>query len=298
MNTPSGPAIQVRNLTKQYKDVTALNDVNLDFEADAIHGLFGKNGAGKTTLMSLITAQNFPTAGSVKVFGVDPFTSPEAVANMIFVRDDAKFPDAFTAKDAFTAARLFFANWDQAWADELVKRFDLPLKRQVRKMSRGQTSATGVILGLASRAPITFLDEPYLGLDASARQVFYDSLLEDFAENPRTIILSSHLIDEIASIISRVVVLDAGKVILDRDEETLGDYGFTITGDADAVAGLVVGREVLETKTLGHVAAATVVGSLSREDRTRAAELGLDVGAISLQEFIVHITSKPQAIAA
>ena len=94
---------------------------------------------------------------------------------------------------------MFFPHWDQSFADRLVAEFGLPMKRRIKKLSRGQLSAVGVIIGLASRAEITFFDEPYLGLDAVARQIFYDRLLEDYATHPRTVILSSHLIDEVAN---------------------------------------------------------------------------------------------------
>jgi ABC-2 type transport system ATP-binding protein len=290
MNTPDTPAIQVQHVTKKYKGIDALSDVSLTFDTASINGLFGKNGAGKTTLMSIITAQNFATTGSVKIFGEDPFRSERALAKMIFVRDNPKYPDSFTIKTVFQAAALFYPNWNQAWAMELSRRFELPLKRQIRKVSRGQLSAASVILGMASQTPIVFLDEPYLGLDASARQIFYDSLLEDFSENPRTFVLSSHLIDEISGIISRVVVLDHGKVVLDRDESSLNGYAFTITGDGDQIAEFTAGRRVLETRTLGRVVRAMVEGSLDKQGRARAQELGLAIGDVSLQDFIVHIT--------
>src|SRR5690606_790531 len=146
---------------------------------------------------SILTAQNCATSGDALVFGVHPYENSDVLSRICFVRESQRYPDDATATHALKAARLFFQNWDQTLAERLVDDFQLPMKTRIKKLSRGQLSAVGVIIGLASRAEITFFDEPYLGLDAVARQVFYDRLLEDYTEHPRTIILSSHLIDEV-----------------------------------------------------------------------------------------------------
>src|SRR5699024_11851527 len=113
-----------------------------------------------------------------------------------------------------------------------------------KKMSRGQKSAVGVSIGLASRAPLTVFDEPYMGLDAVARQLFYDRLLEDYAENPRTIVMSSHLIDEIAYLLEHVEVSDQGKILVDESAEELADRAVTLVGHGAAVL-LVAGYRTM-----------------------------------------------------
>ena len=113
-------------------------------------------------------------------------------------------------------------------------------------MSRGQKSAVDVIIGLASRAPLTVFDEPYMGLDAVARQLFYDRLLEDFTENPRTIVVSSHLIDEISYLLEHVVVIEHGKIIVDETADDLRDQAVTLVGHTEAVRQVVRDREVLD----------------------------------------------------
>lgn len=162
--------IEVKNLTKRYKETLAVDNVSFTIEKDAIYGLLGRNGAGKTTIMSILTAQNFASSGDIRIFGEDPYENPRVLGRMCFVREGQKYPDEATAMHAFRIAGLFYPNWDQAFADDLVADFQLPTKTRIKKLSRGQLSAVGVILGLASRAEITFFDEPYLGLDAVARQ--------------------------------------------------------------------------------------------------------------------------------
>ena len=203
--------IEVQNLTKHYKEKNALDNVSLTLEGGAIYGLLGRNGAGKTTLMSILTAQNFESSGTVRVFGEHPYENTHVLNRICFVRESQKYPDDAYPRHAFKAASLFFRNWSQELADELIEQFQLPMKQTIKKLSRGQLSAVGVIIGLASRAELTFFDEPYLGLDAVARQIFYDRLLEDYAEHPRTIVLSSHLIDEVSNLIEKVIVIATGR---------------------------------------------------------------------------------------
>ncbi|GEK86523.1 ABC transporter ATP-binding protein [Microbacterium aerolatum] len=287
--------IEVHNLTKHYKDKNALDNVSLDIDGGAIYGLLGRNGAGKTTLMSILTAQNFASSGEVRVFGEHPYENTRVLSRMCFVRESQKYPDDATPRHAFKAASLFFENWDQAFADELIKEFQLPTKQTIKKLSRGQLSAVGVIIGLASRAELTFFDEPYLGLDAVARQIFYDRLIEDYAEHPRTIILSSHLIDEVANLIERVIVIDNGRILLNEETDAVRDRAVTVIGDAAKVDTWAAGREVLHREALGRVASVTVLGTLGADERAEVVASGLDLAPVSLQQLIVRLTQKAQA---
>ena len=282
--------IEVSNLTKSYRDKLALDHVSLSIESDTIYGLLGRNGAGKTTLMSILTAQNFATSGETRVFGEEPYENARVLNRVCFVRESQKYPDDAAPVHALRAARLFFPNWNQELADRLVAEFQLPMKRRIKKLSRGQLSAVGVIIGLASRAEITFFDEPYLGLDAVARQIFYDRLLEDYVEHPRTIILSSHLIDEVANLIERVIVIDDGRILLDEETDALRGRASTVVGDAATVDAWTAGKEVLHRESLGRVASATVLGRLTAEEEAGIVDAGLDLAPVSLQQLVVRLT--------
>lgn len=287
--------IEVQNLTKRYRDVVAVDDVSFTIEKDTIYGLLGRNGAGKTTVMSILTAQNFATSGDVRVFGMHPYENAKVLSRMCFVRESQKYPDDALPQHAFRTARLFFPNWDEDLAAQLIDDFQLPQKTRIKKMSRGQLSAVGVIIGLASRAEITFFDEPYLGLDAVARQIFYDRLLEDYTEHPRTVILSSHLIDEVSNLIERVLVIDHGRIVMDEATDAVRDRAANIVGDASAVDAFVAGRQVIHRESLGNVASVTVLGALTLADRERLAAAGLDVAPVSLQQLIVRTTQNAAA---
>lgn len=286
--------IQVRDLTKTYKDTAALDGVSFDIERNTIYGFLGRNGAGKTTAMSILTAQNFATSGSVRVFGEDPYENPRVLSRLCFVRESQKYPDEATARTAFRSAAMFFPNWDQELCERLIGEFQVPLKTVIKKLSRGQLSAVGVIIGIASRAEITFFDEPYLGLDAVARQIFYDRLLEDYAEHPRTVILSSHLIDEISHLIEHVIVIDGGRIIMDQSAEDTRDQATNVVGDAETVDALVEGREVLHRESLGRVASVTFLGTLTPDERRRVEASGLELAPVPLQQLIVRLTQHHQ----
>ncbi|MBF0816549.1 ABC transporter ATP-binding protein [Microbacterium paludicola] len=289
--------IEVRNLTKRYRDTLALDDVSFDIERDTIYGFLGRNGAGKTTAMSILTAQNFATSGTVRVFGEHPYENARVLSRLCFVRESQKYPDDATPLHAFAAARLFFPNWDQDFANALIADFQLPVKTRIKKLSRGQLSAVGVIIGLAARAEVTFFDEPYLGLDAVARQIFYDRLLADYAEHPRTVLLSSHLIDEVANLIERVLVIDQGRIVMDETTEDARDKATNLVGDAEAVEPFISGREVIHRESLGRVTSVTFLGALSAAERAEAQAAGLDLAPVSLQQLIVRSTQHSPASA-
>ena len=185
---------------------------------------------------------------------------------------------------AFRAAALFYKNWGHDLALSLAEDFQLPMKRRIKKLSRGQLSAVGVMIGLASRVELTFFDEPYLGLDAVARQLFYDRLLADCSEFPRTIVLSSHLIDEVANVLEHVIVIDNGLIIVDDDAENIRGQAVNVAGTAARVEAFTAGRTILHREHLGALQSVTLDGALCTAERREAQELGLEIGSVSLQQ--------------
>jgi ABC-2 type transport system ATP-binding protein len=282
--------VRVEGLTKRYGSFTALDHVGFSLEENRIYGLLGRNGAGKTTIMQLLTGQLFPNAGELEVFGRTPAEHADVLRKMCFIAESQRYPEDFTAAHVFKAAPWFFENWDQEFADRLIADFRLPVKRRIKKLSRGQLSAVGVVVGLASRAPLTFFDEPYLGLDAVARHIFYDRLLEDYAEHPRTIVLSTHLIDEVANLLEHVILIDQGRILLDRDADDVRGSATTVAGSRAAVEQFVADRPVIGEERLGGLASVTIDGRLDQAERVRAAELGHELAPVSLQQLIVHLT--------
>jgi ABC-2 type transport system ATP-binding protein len=281
--------VQVSGLSKHFGSVRAVDDVSFSLEHNQITGLLGRNGAGKSTLMNLLTGQEFATRGDIRVFDASPVENASVLRHLCFIKESQRYPEDFYVKHVFTSAPWFFENWDADFAEQLIGEFRLPTDRRIKKLSRGQLSAVGIIVGLASRAPLTFFDEPYLGLDAVARQLFYDRLLEDFAEHPRTVVLSTHLIDEVSMLLEQVLVIDDGKIIINSDAESLRASAATVVGMRAAVDDFVAGREVLHRDGIGGLASVTV-GSLDAHERAAAVAAGLELSPVSLQQLIIKKT--------
>ena len=281
---------RVTDVTKRFRHVTAVDDVSFTLEEGKIYGLLGRNGAGKTTLMSLLTGQEFASSGTIELYGSSPVENARVLEHISFIKESQRYPDDFKVKHILHSAPWFFTNWDAEYAQELVADFRLPVDRKIKKLSRGQLSAVGVIVGLASRAPLTFFDEPYLGLDAVARQLFYDRLLADVAEHPRTVVLSTHLIDEVSNLLEHVLVIDEGRLLIDESAEDLRGSATPPVGAASVVDGFVAGRDVIHREGLGGLASVTF-GRLTDAERAEARAAGLELAPVSLQQLVVRLTN-------
>ncbi|WP_135555409.1 ABC transporter ATP-binding protein [Paenibacillus cymbidii] len=282
---------ELKHVSKLYGNVKAVDDVSFVLEPNKIYGLLGRNGAGKTTLMHMMTAQLFATSGELSVFGEQPYENERVLSQICFIKESQKYPDTFRVVDVLESAGTFFPNWDRDYAYLLAEDFRLPLKRRMKKLSRGMLSSVGIIVGLASRAPLTMFDEPYLGLDAVARAMFYDRLLEDYSVFPRTIVLSTHLIDEVSRLLEHVILVDKGKVLIDEDADTLRGKAFAVVGSASKVEAFLAGKTVIDKQPLGSLLSAAALGELSARERGNAAAEGLEVTPVSLQQLIVYTTN-------
>ncbi|WP_258934655.1 AAA family ATPase [Nesterenkonia pannonica] len=244
--------------------------------------------------MSIATGQEYATAGEVRIFGEHPHENEGILPKICFIRESQQYLDDIRAVHAFRAAADAFPRWDWDLAERLIHEFQVPEKTKIKKMSHGQRSAVGVITGIASRAELTLFDEPYVGLDPVARSQFYRALLEDYTEHPRTIVVSSHLIDEIAHLIENVVLIDHGQVMLHEAADDIRERAVTLVGRDDAVALIAGDREVLTREEMGRTVRVTVERALSDAERRRAAELDVDVLPVGLQDLVVHLTTREQ----
>ncbi|HEY2494469.1 MAG TPA: ABC transporter ATP-binding protein [Paenibacillus sp.] len=286
-----GKVVELNRLMKSYGDVMVVNNVSFSMEEDKIYGLLGRNGAGKTTIMNMITAQLFASSGELRVFGENPYENNRVLSQICFIKESQKYPDVYRIIDVLEISASFFPNWDHDYALSLAEEFRLPLKRRMKQLSRGMLSSVGIIVGLASRAPLTVFDEPYLGLDAVARSLFYDRLIEDYSLHPRTVILSTHLIDEVSRILEHVMVIDNGTLIIDEDAEALRGRAFTLAGPKAAVESFTEDKEVIHREPFGNMVTATVMGHWNAGERKQAEALGLELAPVSLQQLIIYLTN-------
>ena len=285
------PAISVTGLTRRYRGHLALDDVTLEVEGPTITGLLGRNGAGKTTLLRILDGQELPSAGTVQILGSNPTENDAILRRMVLVREDQQFPD-FKVLHALTAASWFYPNWSPELAQTLLGDFDLPTNRRIKRLSRGMRTALGIVIGLAARTEVTLFDEPYAGLDAVARHLFYDRLLAEYTEHPRTFVLSTHLIDEAADLLERVVMLDHGRIVLDADTDEVRGAATMVSGPAAAVQAFVAGRPTWDRRRILTQESVVVGETLDAGDRARARDLRLDLEPLSLQQVMVHAAGR------
>lgn len=286
-------AIDLQSVTRTFGRVTALDNVNLTIPEGSICGLLGRNGAGKTTIMSIVSGQDRPTTGRVEVLGHAPFENESVLSRISFVRDNQRYPDGYQLRHVLRIAPEFAPHWNAEVAAELVDGFRIPAKTVLKKFSRGQLSSVAIVLGLASRAPVTLLDEPYLGLDVTARALFHDMLLRDYTAHPRTILLSTHLIDESEALFDRVVIVDRGRVCVNSERDDTQNLAFTLTGSTDAVGRLAARHTVLRSHSIGGLTSVTLRGAADDETRAEADVLGAWIAPASLQELVAAFGEGP-----
>lgn len=288
----NGYAVQTRDLSVRYGKKEVLSSVALDLAPGRIHGLLGRNGTGKTTLMATLASLRSPHHGSVQIDGHDPFESERLMAGICLIREsgDVIADESLTATlDIVQRSRPTF---DRAYADRLLADFGLEPRSTPSNLSRGQESAFGAVIGLASRAPLTMFDEVHLGMDAPTRQQFYDALIADFAEHPRTIIIASHLINEIESFLETVTILAAKTVLLSDESERLRTQGITLTGPTDAVQRICQGHAVVGHRDLGPTREVVLFEKLDSATELAAQEAGISVGPAPLQDLFIHLTKE------
>ncbi len=291
-------AIEGIGLCKTYDHVQAVSNVSLGLEENKIYGLIGRNGAGKTTLLRLLSGHAFPTQGQARIYGQEVFENSRAMEQTCFVREREFAKYGRRLREIFSACRIFYPNWDTDLELKLISAFGLDTKKKYDKLSRGMESMVGIIKGLASRAPVTLFDEPTLGLDAAHRELFYDVLLEDYSAHPRTIVLSTHLIDEVGKIIEEVLVMDRGQLKFQEGVDDLLEQGRYLSGPKALIDEVTRGREVLHREELGNTAIAAVWGRIEQDEESVLIAQGVDVSLIPLQKLFVYLTGEKGGIRA
>lgn len=273
------------HVTMQFQDVTALENVSFTLESGHIYGLLGRNGAGKSTLLSLSAGWRRQTSGRVLLDGAPVWENAAALSQIVCTSDGNMFPSMTVEKGLRWYAR-YRASFSMEQALEMGKAFDLPLHTKIQSLSTGYGTIFKSILALASQAPFTFLDEPVLGLDANHRDQFYRLVAENFSENPRCLVISTHLIEECAALIDHVVVLHHGKLLLDEDTEQTLSRGYSVTGPAAAVDRYTAGRGLYGSRSLGGLKTAYVEGRPEPHSPQ-----GLEFGQLDLQQLFIQLTN-------
>lgn len=283
--------IDIQNVQQTFDDTTALDNLTVQLEGEKIIGLLGRNGSGKSTLLNIIAAFRKPTSGEVLIDGESVFENENAMSKIALIRESGDtVEDSEKVQEALRFAEYLRPNWNGDRAVELLEKFEISTTSKINELSRGRRSGLGIALGLAANAELTMLDETYLGLDAPSRYVFYDELLNEFMERPRTFIISSHLIEEVGRVLEDIVIIDQGKLLLHDSQEELSSRGAAVTGNEDDVDAFVTGREVIGERQLGRTKSAMVYGDINGEFTAEAKNSNLDVEPLGIQDLFVYLT--------
>lgn len=282
--------IKAMNLQLSYGRDQVLHDINFEINEPKIYGLLGRNGAGKTSLLSILGSFRQPTAGKILVNGKEPFENAEMMQQITFMYNKDYNGETDPPSNIIKDINRYRPNFDLAYAEELLNKFKLTDKKALSKLSTGKQSAFNVVIGLASRSPITIFDEVYLGMDAPARDLFYKELLKEQEHFPRIMILSTHLVSEMDYLFDEVMMIDEGKLLLHESYDDLVSRGVTVVGNKQAVDTFAQDKEILNEEHLGDTRSITLYGALSETDKDSAKELGLSIGPVSLQDLFIQLT--------
>ena len=279
--------IEVKGLTKNYGEKLALDDISFTLDGPKIYGLLGRNGAGKTTFMDILSGQILANSGEILVDGENPFDNQKLTESICLIKEGNNFNKDLKVKHVLKIYSLFYPNWDPELAEALIMEFNLPQNAKVKVLSKGMESALGITVGLASKAPITIFDEPYIGLDAPSRKRFYEVMLEEYQEEKRIIIFSTHLIDEVSLLFEEVLILQEGKLVLHEETENLREHIVSVSGPVVEVETYIAGKETINTRELAGMMTAYVYG-----EKEEALQHGLDVEGVPIQDLMIYLTER------
>lgn len=282
--------MEAKNISLNYGYDVALQNISFQLEGNKIYGLLGRNGAGKTSLLSIIASFRQQTAGALTILGQVPFENAETMQQVVFAYNKNYKEESDKVKDLLQGIAKYRPNFNMAYAEHLLTRFQIPQNKKMKQLSKGMQAAVDATIGLASNAPITIFDEIYAGMDAPTRTIFYEELLKSQEECPRAIIMSTHLVSEMEYLFDEVLILHKGTMVLHETYDELISKGVTVTGRAEDVDIFVQNMRQLNIKQLGGTKAVTVYGHLSERQYQEAAKLGLEIGSVALQDLFIYLT--------
>ncbi len=284
--------ISAKALRKTYKDVVALDNLDVDIQENKIIGLIGKNGAGKSTLLKIIAGRIRQSSGELHVLDNDVFDNLEVLSKMIFVDEESSYNTTYKVQDILDLAKTYYTSWDDVLANKLIDHFNLKKDKKFRKLSRGMRTQVNVIVGICSRMPITILDEPTLGLDPAFRQDFYHILLNDFMKHPRTIIISSHLLNEIEMLLEEIILIDKGTLVMQTSMEEFSNYSVFLSGRTDFLSDFTKNKEVLSTSDFVRTSEYIIKNNLNEEELSLLKRNEVQVKSVSPQDLFIYLTNK------
>ncbi|MGH4123741.1 MAG: ATP-binding cassette domain-containing protein [Clostridium sp.] len=284
--------IKLLNVSKKYGDIFALDNISLTIEENKIYGLLGRNGAGKTTLLNVINNRIFTDYGIISIENENLSEDKKGLGNIYFMTEQTLYPQAMKVKELFNWTEEFYPNFDRPYALELSKKFGLNINKKIKELSTGYSSICKIINTMASGAEILMFDEPVLGLDANHREMFYSELMESYIEKPKTIILSTHIIEEVAQLLEKIVILKDGKIINDESVEALLAKCYCVSGLNKNIDEYIKDKNCISIDEMSSFKSAVIMGENGDKEVKQQKKLDLEVSKVELQKLFIHLTNE------
>lgn len=273
--------IELNQVTKRYGQASVLKNITLTIDEPGIYCLLGRNGAGKTTLLKSIAGYQNITSGSIKVDGKE-ITTSTLDTGVSYIENFAKHFNLPVRKLLKIASEVN-PSYDYDFASEMMERFELDGKKKFNHLSLGMKTMVSTIICLASSKEVILLDEPVLGFDAIMRVEFYDMLTESFKKHPRIIIVSTHIIEEIAKAIEKLIIIDKGSIRFFDTLQSVETKAFSVSGLQSEVEAATRGLKVIGQDTVGGLVTCCIFDTPPQESAS------IEVRPLSLQDFFIQM---------
>ncbi len=273
--------IELNQVTKRYGQASVLKNITLTIDEPGIYCLLGRNGAGKTTLLKSIAGYQNITSGSIKVDGKE-ITTSTLDTGVSYIENFAKHFNLPVRKLLKIASEVN-PSYDYDFASEMMERFELDGKKKFNHLSLGMKTMVSTIICLASSKDVILLDEPVLGFDAIMRVEFYDMLTESFKKHPRIIIVSTHIIEEIAKAIEKLIIIDKGSIRFFDTLQSVETKAFSVSGLQSEVEAATCGLKVIGQDTVGGLVTCCIFDTPPQESAS------IEVRPLSLQDFFIQM---------
>jgi ABC-2 type transport system ATP-binding protein len=301
----SDPVISVQHVCRRFGKTPAVDDVSLDVAGGSIFGLLGTNGAGKTTLIRLLLGHLYPDSGQILVFGQNPRRHhAETLRRVAYVSDRMQLPARMCLQDVLQLNEKFFPRWNKEFAAQTAKHFGIDMKATFSRLSLGQKRGAVLVQAVSQGADLLILDEPLSGLDAINRRKCLDLLLATSVEQGQTVIISSHLLNDVERIVDTIAVLNRGKLVTSGNLEELKMRLRRIRIDGDfPPAGLdqtLTEFRVLKQSKCNDVTDLVVDGFNDRSQQWLADAFGsrVRVEHLNLEDIFVELSDQPSPTSA
>jgi len=273
--------IEFKNVTKNYGTAAAINHISITIPESGIYCLLGRNGAGKTTFMKMLAGHIAASSGQITINNAK--VSPSKMPDCVNYVESGAVQFNMRVGQLIDIASNLQDKFDRSFALKAASRFELNLNKKYNQLSFGMKTMLSTIITLANNSKIILLDEPVLGFDAIMRHQFNTLLLESYNAHPRVIIISTHLIDEIAKITERLIIIDKGKILIETGIEDIDEKAYTLSGAATQITPLLSQLNCIGKQTAGSIMSAHIYG------KCVTPPTGITIDRLSLQDFFINI---------